>query len=135
MKFFESIKNYFKSEKNEIFCNSEEDAKILSAIGRESIYLKASNGRYYYYYFPQSEASVDIAKYLLNRNGVMVKKHKSRYYYPHYASLRISRNKLDKNVIAKKFVGSIHIDISNINSSEIDNLLKKVYGQRKVKVK
>lgn len=135
MNFFEIVKDYFSSSRCAKFANPVEDAKVLSAIAKESIYLKASNGVQYYYYFPQDKKNIYIAKYLMVRNGVKVKVHNSKYYYVKHKALRIPRSKLERNSRIKNFVESINICNNAMTKAMIESKLKAICCQMNGNVK
>ena len=81
MKILQTIKDYFAPAYSVKYANPVEDVKILSAIGREALFLTARNGKNYFYYFPDTENNLSLAKYLLVRNGVPAKSHITTYHY------------------------------------------------------
>ncbi len=130
MKFFETIKDYFAPAYSSKFANPVEDAKLLSALCRDSLYLRARNGKSYYYYFPHDEGHIDIAKHLFLRNGVNINNHESRYYCEPYESLRILDSKLKKNSQNMAFIGAINSSIV-MKPEELQSRIKTIYVQMK----
>lgn len=135
MKLFESIKNYFAPGYDKRLIKPVEDARILSAIGKDSTYLTASNGFRYYYYFTQDEKDTSVAKFLMRRNGVKVKTHTSKYYYVPKVCLRIRTVELNKLPKAKLFVESIDSSLPFSDAEELQQKIAIVRNQMKGKVR
>lgn len=50
---------------------AQQDIKLLSAMCEEAHVLIANNGGLYWYYFPADVKNVEVAQYLMARNGVV----------------------------------------------------------------
>lgn len=59
---------------------ASQDIKLLSAMCAEVHVLIAGNGGKYWYYFPDKIENVDVAQYLMARNGVVPTLRMSRYF-------------------------------------------------------
>lgn len=109
MKIIESIRNYFAPAYSNKYANPIEDAKLLSAIGGEGEFICARNGKSYFYYAPYDARNMDVAQYLLRRNGVRASRHFSKYYCPPETVLRAPRREIEKRPETKHFVESIYV--------------------------
>lgn len=135
MKFFETIKNYFAPGYDKKLANPVEDARVLAAMSADSMFLTATNGCKYYYYFARNEQDTSVAKYLLARNGVKTQKHRSSYYYVPRIGLRVKTDVLDKNQAAKDFIGSIDLSAPFADADEVQKRIMLARNQMKGKVK
>jgi len=135
MKLLEVIKNYFAPGYDKKLANPVEDAKILSAIGRESTFLNARNGLNYYYYFAKEEQDTPVAQYLFVRNGVKIKKHNSQYYYTPRLGLRVRACDIKDNETNKKFIDAICPDSSLIEKEELEARIAVIRRQMRGQVK
>lgn len=138
MKILEIIKDYFAPAYSTRFANPSQDAKILSALGKEAVYLTASNGRGYLYYFPYKQKDINIAQYLMRRNGVGAYKHMTTYHYVREQVLRVPVGVIKANPNIKKFLDDINVSGSckDFGGSEIfDEKLNLVRRQMQGKVR
>lgn len=135
MKFFEIVKDYFAPAYSNKFANSVEDSKILSQLAKDALFLRASNGKDYYYYFPKGRTNIGVAQYLLRRNGISAKKHNSKYYYEGCLVLRVPKNTVYRNAKLKTFIESIDVDTNYFDDDKLQLLLRKVCQQMKGNVK
>lgn len=135
MTIFESIKNYFAPAYDKRLVNPVKDAELLSALGRESVFITASDSKEYYYYFPIDSKDVNIAKYLLRRNGVPVRVHVSTYHYHPHKALRAPSKLVTGNAAAQKFVDSIDVENSKMLVDEVNTqraiILRQMSGHVK----
>ncbi len=118
MTILQTIKDYFAPAYSTKFADPAMDAKMLSALGKSSMYIKASNGHTYYYFFPEHADNLRVAKYLFNRNGVQIKAHTSGYYCGRDAALRILQKNVKANKRAEKFIGSINVANDSFENME-----------------
>ena len=89
---------------------AEEDVKLLSAICDEVHVLCTCNGRKYWYYCPDKMENVCVAKYLLERNGVVPTFRMSRYlagWGNRRPAFRLSRSYLLRHPKLNEFVKKI----------------------------
>ena len=135
LKFIEVIKDYFAPAYSSKFSNPEQDAKILSQIGMDSLFLNASNGRNYYYYFPKAPAHLYLAQYLLRRNGINVRTHNSRYFYDPRKALRIPKAEVVNNQAKKDFIESIDVGANFFEENNLNLFLREIRSQMQGKTK
>lgn len=90
--------------------NPQLDAAAIARLANERFYIRARNGKHYWYCFVPVE-DIPVARYLLKANGINVKKHNSRYtrafYSPKIPVLRVLVSDLKKNPAAKDFVDCV----------------------------
>lgn len=134
MKILQTIKDYFAPAYSVKYANPVEDVKILSAIGREAVFLTARNGKNYFYYFPATENNLSLAKYLLVRNGIPAKSHITTYHYKKEPCLRVLAKSLGKNTPARRFVDSIDVYQAR-HYTEINERLEIIRQQMQGRVK
>ncbi len=107
----EYVKNLFPGAAPvQISTNPELDAAALLRISSNNLYLKARNGKHYWYCFVY-DGNIPLARYLLKINGVNASVHNSRYNRSFYCKsqpvLRVLVSSLNKNPRAKDFVDSV----------------------------
>lgn len=103
----EIIKNFFTPRMQNTESTPELDARLLSSMVSEAVFLKARNNVSYFYFFPLNEYYLDVAQHLFKRNGIKVSMHKSRYYYSPRMSLRALRRDIERDSDRREFVRSI----------------------------
>ncbi len=90
--------------------NPQLDAAAVASISNEKLYIRARNGKHYWYCFVVDE-DIPVAQYLLKANGISAKKHNSRYrssfFTPKMPVLRVLVSDLNKTQSAKDFVDSV----------------------------
>jgi len=99
--------------------NAAEDAQMLSMICSETHTMAAMNRVNYWYYFVDDTDNIELARYLLKRNGVVPTFRMSRYN--RLAGTRRPAFRLSVSYLAKH--------------AEIFEFLKKIRPQREINVK
>ena len=103
----EKIKNFFTPRYTAFNPNAAQDAQILSQISSRAVYMRARNGATYFYFFPIDEAYLDVAKFLMVRNGLKPRKHRSFYPYIPVTVLRVLDSDINSSPARSEFVQSI----------------------------
>lgn len=136
LKFSFSIKDIF--HKYEISGGlskfADNDIKLLSFLSVDSFFLKAKNGRQYFYYRLADNDNIDLATFLMARNGLKAKVHKSYYFYSPLTVLRVRSKSFLKNADLRMFVKSIKPAYSK-EDKEMQSLLNKARMQMKQNIK
>lgn len=87
-----------------------QDIKLLSAICADVHVMTASNGGTYWYYFPNNIEDVEVAQYLMERNGVVPTFRMSHYlagWGNRRPAFRLSRSYLLRHPKLNEFVKKI----------------------------
>lgn len=111
----------------------EEDILLLSMMCFDVRFLKARNGKYYFYYCSLYDEKIKFAKCLMNRNGLNAKIHKS-YYYNFHPVLRIPYSNIKNKPEHKNFIKSINV-MNGVDINELNNRLYKMFGEFAKKTK
>ncbi|MEE1030369.1 MAG: hypothetical protein UIC65_05090 [Alphaproteobacteria bacterium] len=97
---------------NNVVAKSKEelelDAKTLVYLSTGNLFFThARNGREYFYCFIANELDINVAKHLLQSNGLKPKTHISRYYHTPMLVLRARAADIEKNENARKFIDCV----------------------------
>ena len=87
--------------------NPQLDARVGAALAPNSFYLVAKNGHRYWYCPVANTADMQLVQRILRDNGVVARKHNSRYFYGKRSVLRVRRMVLEKNPGAAEFVKNV----------------------------
>ena len=131
MKFIQRIKDYFAPAYSVKYAEPTVDVRVLSAIGKDAVFLTASNKKDYFYYFPVKVKNIDVAKYLFIRNGIPVRMHKTMYNYTKESVLRVPMTAIPKNSPQRKFVDAIDTYPDLMSAEEIESTLSLLRRQMK----
>lgn len=101
---------------------------MLSLMGLDARFLRARNGRTYFYYCPLNEQNMDVAIFLMTRNGLKPFIHNSHYYYTTRQILRIPRRNIVGNPERMNFIKSIDVT-NNICSFDFNKRLREIQMQ------
>lgn len=108
-KGIEYIKNFF-SKTNSIKKPNpfeKEDIELLVDMRMEARFLTASNGCRYFYYVLSNEKNIDVAKFVMKRNGLNPSVHKTYYYAWKPKILRIPAEKIEESKENKEFLEKV----------------------------
>lgn len=130
----EYIKNIFSQNVSCPGKDSVRDAETLSFIGADARFLRARNGCVYFYYCPLNVADLEVAKFLLARNGIRASVHNSRFYYRVRPILRAPRRRIAGNPERMNFVKSI--DVTNNKSvPDFESRMREIQNQMQQRTK
>ena len=127
-KSIEIIKDFFTPRNKNVNLGAAEDIKILSKLADKAEYMRARNGVVYFYYVPSNEKDIDIAKFLMVRNGLKPHVHKSRYSYAPVMVLRILHSDIRKSPSRRLFVRSIKPKL-HVNIQDYDSVIQSIRNQ------
>ena len=108
-----------------------QDIKLLSAICADVHVMTASNGGTYWYYFPNNIEDVEVAQYLMERNGVVPTFRMSHYlagWGDYRPAFRLSQSYLLRHPEQNNFVKQI--EERNYSSIEDANLQQQILNLR-----
>ncbi len=88
--------------------DAEQDIELLAAMCAQAMYLYSRNGLYYWYYFLRSKDNVDVAQFLLQRNGIFAEPHKTRYMGARNLVLRVPYRAFSKSPVHHEFLNSVN---------------------------
>lgn len=129
-KGIEYIKDFFSGKKVSNTPNpfKEEDIDLLVEMRIDARYLKAKNGIRYFYYRINDDYNIDVAKFLMQRNGLNARTHKSSYYTWKPTILRIPKREIDKSKEKKEFIEKISYT-SKTMGKDIEERIKSIRNQ------
>ncbi|MDE5615297.1 MAG: hypothetical protein K2I81_00485 [Alphaproteobacteria bacterium] len=123
--------------KSHIGSNADQDLNLLSAMCVETHILTASNGGKYWYYFPNTMENVDVAQYLLERNGVVPTFRMSRYmagFSRRRPAFRLSQSYLLRHPEINEFVKKIkERDYRMVNDANLELQILNIRNQMRQK--
>jgi len=111
----------------------EGDLNFCTVYAQSARYMESMDKQNYFYYFANNSKNLDLVKWALRRNGVMVKKHDSKYMstYSKIPCLRVLTRDLEKSQHGKDFVACLiksKDEVDNGYTNHVDGFNSSMYA-------
>ncbi len=133
----EYIKDFFKPVIVNMASNpdADSDMDLLAAMSVQALYLTSMDGKLYWYYFLRQRENIDVARFILARNGINARTHKSRYFGQREMVLRVRARKLDGFPRQKAFLDKVNSLYFNPNGGMNDMVRESMIANIRQKMK
>lgn len=122
----------------QVGADAQNDMHLLYALSEETGFIRARNGKDYWYYFLYDAKNMDVARYLLKRNGVNTRVHWSRYLAYNGSprpALRVRTSYILANPAVEDFVRSVGGVAERYNRDQVNEKILAVRAQMSQKQK